>query len=117
MAQVYPGQYVGYYEISYWHSDYFDTYAITENVDAFSNVDLFVDEALPGLNFEHLFLTYDILSRNVFSDPPANSLFNIDNFKMLIDLGMSSPNILGADYALRYGIDFQLSSDWYILTS
>lgn len=53
----------------------------------------------------------------MFSDPPTNSLFDINNFKMLIELGMSSPNILSADYSLRYGIDFQLSSDWYVLTS
>ena len=31
MAQVYPGQYSGYYEIGYWHTDYFDNYVIQWN--------------------------------------------------------------------------------------
>ena len=44
-------------------------------------------------------------------DPLGNSLFNITTLKTLIALGQQTPNILGADYNLTYGIDFNLD-DW-----
>lgn len=70
---------------------------------------------IAGANYENLFATYDILSGNVRSEPPSNSLFNLNNFQMLVDLGMSTGNIM-ANTSLIYGVDFQLTDQWDQLT-
>lgn len=116
LAQVFPDQYIGYYEISYFKTDYFNVNANATNVAVFANVNLYNDETIDFLNYEHLFLTFDIYSKNVKSDPPSNSLFNMDNMKCLIELGMSTPNILTTDVNMIYGLDFTLSSEWMTLT-
>jgi len=43
--------------------------------------------------WESLFYTYDMSTGNIYSDPPTNSLFNLDNMKQLVSLGQSTPNI------------------------
>lgn len=45
MAEVYPGQFVGYYEMEDFHTNYFDDTANQHNIDAFANVKLYNDEA------------------------------------------------------------------------
>jgi len=87
MAELQPCNYLGYYEMSYWHTAYFNTIANGDNQGAFATVNLFVDDTIQGVNFEHLFLTYDIYSNNPTSAPPSNSLFDLNNFKTLLSLG------------------------------
>ena len=84
MADVYPGWYAGYFEISYFKTNYFNQVASPQNVQAFSTVNLYTSTSAPGTNFENLFLTYDIYSQDPPSEPPANSLFNIATFQQLI---------------------------------
>jgi hypothetical protein len=80
MADVYPGWYSGYFEISYFHTNYFNVNAAPGNVQAFANVNLYASEFVNNANYEHLFLTYDIFSNNPDTEPPLNSLFNINTF-------------------------------------
>jgi hypothetical protein len=68
------------------------------------------------LNYEHLFLTYDIYTQNPQSDPPANSLFYLENFQKLVSLGMNTPNILKDAKNMTYGINFDLNDEWFALT-
>lgn len=106
---------VGYYEISYWKSAFFNQIASQENIDAFQFVQLYNNELFDYVNYEHLFLTYDIYSQDPTTDPPTNSLFNLANFQALVKLGLETPNIL-TDTTITYGIDFDLNDDWYVLT-
>jgi len=76
----------GYYEISYWQSAYFNTVANPANVAYFASTKFFVNTLIPGTNFEHLFLTYD-LNTGVGTNPAVNSLFNIDTFQLLVAAG------------------------------
>jgi len=69
---------------------------------------------MTGVNYENLFLTYDIFSNDPTSAPPSNSLFNMNNMMALTALGMSTPNILTSSAV--YGVDFELNDDWYALT-
>lgn len=117
MGEVYQGWYAGYYEISYFKSMYFNTVASQGNIDAFAYVNLYSNELVTNANYEHLFLTFDIYSNDVNSDPPSNSLFNIANFQELIKLGLSTPNILGTDSDMVYGIDFNLDDQWFALAA
>jgi len=96
MADLQPDNYYGYYEMYYWHTEYFDNTADIANVNAFQGINLFVDQATPGVNYEHLFLTYDIYTNNPTSAPPSNSLYDLANFQQLLALGQSTPNILSA---------------------
>jgi hypothetical protein len=50
------------------------------------------------------------------SDPLPNSLFDLQNFQTLVTLGQATANIL-TDPTLVYGVDFDLTDDWYFLTS
>lgn len=107
---------VGYYEISYWHTAFFNQIASQDNIDAFQFVQFYNNELFTNVNYEHLFLTYDIYSQDPTTDPPTNSLFNLANFQLLVTKGLSTPNIL-ADPTLTYGVDFDLDDDWYVLTT
>jgi len=117
MADVYPGWYAGYYEISYFHTNYFNVYANQQNVQAFTGINLYGNPLVNSSNYEHIFLTYDIYSNDPTSEPLVNSLFNTATFQTLINLGESTPNIVGADSSLVYGIDFYLNDEWYALTA
>lgn len=44
LAEVYPGWYAGYFEISYFHTNYFKQVAAPGNVQAFSGVQMFASE-------------------------------------------------------------------------
>lgn len=50
------------------------------------------------------------------SDPPSNSLFDIENLQTLVSLGKSTTNILTNTTAV-YGSDFTLGDEWFILTT
>lgn len=106
---------VGYYEMSYFKSAYFNTVASQANVEAFQFVQLYNNDLFTNVNYEHLFLTYDIYSQDPTTDPPTNSLFNLANFQALVTLGLETPNIL-TNTTVTYGIDFDLNDDWYVLT-
>lgn len=85
------------------------------NVDAFQFVQLYNNENINYVNYEHLFCTYDLSNADVNSAPASNSLFNMQNMMDLVELGMSTPNIVGADKDMTYGIDFGLNDDWYAM--
>lgn len=76
----------GYFEISYFHTAYFNTVANIDNVDAFKSVKFWVSEVVPDVNYEYLFKTYGDVPG---TEPATNSLFNLDNFRALVTLGMS----------------------------
>lgn len=85
MANVMPDFYRGYYEISYFKSAYFTSANTAQaNVDTFSTVELYNNDFLTGVNYEHLFLTYDIYTNNPASAPPSNSLFYMENMMSLV---------------------------------
>ena len=44
-------------------------------------------------------------------DPIGNSLFNLTTLKTLVNLGMNTPNIVGADKDKVFSYDFNLD-DW-----
>jgi hypothetical protein len=112
---LHPEALQGYYEFSYFMRSFFPFATNQANVALLGDTTMYVDPALTDSNYEHLFLTYDIFSGDPTSDPPANSLFNITNFQMLVNLGMSTPNII-YDSSLIYGQSFNLSSEWTVLT-
>lgn len=76
---------------------------------------LYATKSVPGVNYEYLFLTYD-LTLGKGSDPASNSLFCLDNFKALVTAGLNTPNIL-KNPELTYGIDFDLGDDWYAIST
>ena len=66
-------------------------------------------------NMEHLF---NMTNPSVGSkdptaniDPLGNSLFNLTTLKTLVNLGMNTPNIIGADKDTVFSQDFNLN-DW-----
>lgn len=83
----------GYLEISYFHDVYFNSVVNQLNVDTFQSVKLFASEIDPTVNYENLFLLYD-LAEGPSSNPPSNSLFDLENLKTLINLGQGTINIL-----------------------
>jgi hypothetical protein len=116
MANVMPSFYAGWYELSYFKSAYLTSANTAQaNVDVFSYVELYNNDVLTSVNYEHLFLTYDIFSNDATTAPPSNSLFDMANMQLLISLGNATPNILKSDQV--YGVDFELSDDWYGLTN
>lgn len=68
-----------------------------------------------GTGYEYLFTTEDPLVGDG-SEPPANSLFNIQNMQMLVNLGESTPNILTNNTEV-YNSTFTLPSGWMDLTA
>jgi hypothetical protein len=116
IGYIAPAMIAGYYEISYFHDAYFNAHANPQNVATFQNTQLYNNDFLTGVNYEHLFLTYDIFSQNTTTNPPLNSLFSLQNIQQLITLGQSTPNIL-IDTELVYGVDFFLNDDWFALTT
>jgi hypothetical protein len=113
---LHPNAMVGFYEFPYWFSRVFKLTTNAQNVAAFTGVNMYVDPSLTDSNYEHLFLTYDIFSGDPTSDPPSNSLFDLTNFQMLVDLGVNTPNIMW-DSSLVYGVNFFLDPAWQNLTT
>lgn len=111
VLMMHPETLTGFYEFPYWYNRFFKLAVNQANVAAFSGVQMFVDPAQTNSNYEHLFLTYDIASGDVNSNPPSNSLFDLNNFQQLVELGLTSPNIL-LDSSLIYGQNFQLDPAW-----
>lgn len=105
----------GYLEISYFHDVYFNSIVNQANFETFQSVKLFVSELDPTVNYEHLFLLYD-LAKGPSSNPPSNSLFDLENLKTLINLGQGTINILSNTTAV-YGVDFFLGNEWLSLTT
>jgi hypothetical protein len=116
LANYWPLNYAGYYEISYFKTAYFNTVASQANIDSFASLQMYSNINIPGSNYENIFLTYDIYTKNPKSNPPVNSLFNMNTMQQLVSLGMSTPNILKADKGMIYGVDFGLNDDWFALT-
>jgi hypothetical protein len=65
-------------------------------------------------NYDYLFATFDT-SVAPGTEPPANSLFNMQNMRMLVQLGKSTPNIC-TDNTLIYDSNFTLPSMWNNMT-
>lgn len=64
MSLIYPDFYEGFYEIKWFHTQHFNVMVNSQNRDTFQFVKLYQNEMVPGSNFEHLFLTYDIYTKN-----------------------------------------------------
>jgi hypothetical protein len=84
------------------------------NINHFANVNLFFDPNQPGTNFEHLIAVYD-MNVGKGSEPPMNSLFNINNMQMLVSLGESTPNIM-LNKTLLF-TEIVLDPEWTTLTN
>ena len=107
--------FVGYYEISYFKTNYFNPTVSFANFNTFSNVNLYaVFNTSSSSNFENLFETYDT-DTFVGSEPPADSLFNMDNMISLVNLGMAAPNII-TNTSENYNVTFTLDPEWIVLT-
>ena len=107
--------FVGYYEISYFKTNYFNPTVSVANFNTFSNVNLYaVYNTSSTLNYENLFETYDT-DTFVGSNPPVDSLFNLDNMRSLVDLGMAAPNII-TNTSENYNVTFTLDPEWIVLT-
>ena len=107
--------FIGYYEISYFKTNYFNPTVSLANFNTFSNVNLYaVFNTSSSSNFENLFETYDT-DTFVGSNPPVDSLFNLDNMKSLVDLGMAAPNII-TNTSENYNVTFTLDPEWIVLT-
>lgn len=74
---------------------------------------MYASEIVPGVNYENLFLLYN-QTLGPTSDPPSNSLFDLDNLKMLINLGKNTTNIM-VDTSAIYDVDFTLDEKWDLL--
>jgi hypothetical protein len=115
MAQFDTQTFTGYYEISYFKTNYFNPTVSLANFNTFSNVNLYaVFNTSSNSNFENLFETYDT-DTFVGSEPPADSLFNMDNMISLVNLGMAAPNII-TNTSENYNVTFTLDPEWIVLT-
>jgi hypothetical protein len=79
IGYIAPALVAGYYEISYFHDAYFNAHTNAQNVATFQNVQLYNNDFLTGVNYEHLFVTYDLTSQDPTTNPPPNSLFSMAN--------------------------------------
>jgi len=77
-------------------------------------VNLFNEPSQPGTNNEHLIAVYD-MAVGKGSEPPVNSLFNIENMQMLMSLGENTPNIM-LNNTLNF-TDIVLDPEWMTLTT
>lgn len=81
---------------------------------------MYVNDLIPGANYEHLFATYDVTSKDPTTAPPTNSLFNMNTMQQFLALGSQTQNI-ATDNTLIYGTDsndnFELSDDWTIMAN
>jgi hypothetical protein len=115
MANFGNNEFVGYYDIPYFKSNYFNAVAIPQNQNIFSSVNLYDSYySTVKSNYENLFATFDT-TVGVGTEPPESSLFNLSNMELLVDLGMNTPNIL-TDNAQIYNTTFTLDSEWITLT-
>lgn len=89
--------------MSYFLQAYFNAGECgAQNINAFAGIQFFNDVSQPGTNYEHLFQ---------ITGPPSNSLYNLNNLKVLVDLGTTTPNIC-QDPTLVFDQDFTLTADW-----
>jgi hypothetical protein len=102
-------------EMKYFQSNPLSTYTNTANYAIFSTVNMYSTSMTPGTNYEYLFLTYN-LTEGEGSEPPSNSLFNIANMQMLVELGESTPNIM-TNSSETYNSTFTLPAGWQTLTT
>lgn len=85
------------------------------NFNTFSNVNLYsVYNTTSSSNYENLFVTFDT-TFGVGTNPPVDSLFNLDNIGSLVDLGMAAPNII-TNTSENYNVTFTLDPEWIVLT-
>lgn len=103
-----PEAFAGFYEIPYFKTNYFNNVANSDNVLTFQNVNLYNSYySTIAVNFEYLFATYNVTT-GVGSEPPTNSLFNMENMQALVSLGQTTPNIL-VETNQTFGVNFTLS--------
>ena len=115
MAYLGNDLFVGYYDIPYFKTNYFNVLANLQNQVTFSPVNLYgAFYSTIESNYENLFVTFDT-TVGVGTEPPTNSLFNLNNMQTLVDLGMTTPNILTNTTEI-YNTTFTLSSEWITLT-
>jgi hypothetical protein len=107
--------FVGYYDIPYFKTNYFNSLVNSQNQITFSSVNLYGSfYSTIESNYENLFVTFDT-TVGVGTEPPSNSLFNLTNMFTFVDLGMNTPNILTNTTEI-YNTTFTLSSEWITLT-
>jgi hypothetical protein len=107
--------FVGYYDIPFFKSNYFNDVANSQNQIIFSSVNLYDSYySTVERNYENLFVTFDT-TVGVGTEPPESSLFNLSNMELLVDLGMNTPNILKNNTEI-YNTTFTLDSEWITLT-
>ena len=108
-------QFPGFMEMKYFQSLVLSISLNAANYAIFSTVNMYSTSMTPGTNYEYLFLTYN-LTEGEGSEPPSNSLFNIANMQMLVELGESTPNIM-TNKSETYNSTFTLSAGWQTLTT
>lgn len=101
----------GYPEISYFKNSYLKDQVSAENWAIFERIHLYANLSDPTANYEHLWNLTNALGE----DPDANSFFNIQSLKQFNVLGAAVPNIIKSP-ELVYGVDFELSAEWAVLT-
>ena len=105
----------GYVEYWYW-LNYFacptdgSAHMSVANCAHFADVNMYRDSSDDSVNMEYLWNLADPFNEG--GDPPENSLFNLDTLKELIQLGLSTPNLVYDDKDLVYELNFTLSQDW-----
>lgn len=115
MALLGSNLFVGYYDIPYFKTNYFNPLVNLQNQITFSSVNLYGSfYSTIESNYENLFVTFDT-TVGVGTEPPSNSLFNLTNMFTFVDLGMNTPNILTNTTEI-YNTTFTLSSEWITLT-
>jgi hypothetical protein len=108
-------QFPGTMEMKFFQSYPLQTYTNTANYAIFSAVNMYSTSMAAGTNYEYLFLTYN-LTEGEGSEPPSNSLFNVANMQMLVELGESTPNIMTNSSEI-YNVTFALGAGWQTLTT
>ena len=110
----YSNLFPGTFEMPYFKNYTLSYQLSSANWAIFESVNLYNNVSEPGTNFENLFCNYDLTS-GVFSEPPSNSLFNIQNMQQLVSLGESTANIM-VNTTETFNSSFTLSSEWTTLT-
>lgn len=101
---------VGYPEFYYWLNEFCNPDKVAGMSEAnwalFKDVKMYYSKQTTDGNFEHLWLLED--PDNAGEDPLPSSLFNLDTLKKLVELGLTTPNIVGDDKDKTYEVDFTL---------
>ena len=105
---------VGYPELAFFKSDYFDIMVGAANKDLFANVQLWTSKRDKTVNMEYLFNLTSFDSEGNPIDPADSSLFNVQTLKTLCDLGLSTVDITEPDHK---DDTIPFDSNWDALTA